>query len=167
MHAHHEELQHKIAAYGDELEAFFKKRLDDPEEAKDMRATVQQRALANLANYRGDGSPRAWLYAIARNLLCNYYRETSRRPGQVVLNDDHHPRTRDPQDLLELKQDADLALQALEQLPERRRQCLYLHALEQYSNEEIATILKLKPNTVRSTLHQARHMLKKLLRLKN
>ena len=39
-----------------------------PEEIEDATQTVLQRALENLAKFRGDSSPRVWLLGIARNV---------------------------------------------------------------------------------------------------
>ena len=52
---------------------------------------------------------------------------------------------------------------ALIQLPEKYRTVLLLHHLEGYNLEEIAKILKLTPQLVKSRLHQARKLLRKYL----
>ena len=58
----------------------------------------------------------------------------------------------------------DLHLRAsLRQLPEKYRTVLLLHHLEGYNLEEVAVILKLTPQLVKSRLHQARKLLRKNL----
>ena len=52
---------------------------------------------------------------------------------------------------------------ALIQLPEKYRTVLLLHHLEGYSLNEVARILKLTPQLVKSRLHQARKLLRKNL----
>ena len=58
----------------------------------------------------------------------------------------------------------DMHLRAsLRQMPEKYRTVLLLHHLEGYSLEEVAKILKLTPQLVKSRLHQARKLLRKNL----
>ena len=58
----------------------------------------------------------------------------------------------------------DMHLRAsLRGLPEKYRTVLLLHHLEGYSLEEVAKILKLTPQLVKSRLHQARKLLRKNL----
>ena len=58
----------------------------------------------------------------------------------------------------------DLHLRAsLRQLPEKYRTVLLLHHLEGYGLDEVARILKLTPQLVKSRLHQARKLLRKNL----
>ena len=60
--------------------------------------------------------------------------------------------------------DVDLQLRAaLIQLPEKYRTPLLLHHLEGYALGEVARILKLTPQLVKSRLHQARKLLRKNL----
>ena len=51
-------------------------------------------------------------------------------------------------------------LDAVLRLPQKYRTVIHLHYYMGYSVDEIATILKSKPSTVKSQLHRARKMLK-------
>ena len=50
-------------------------------------------------------------------------------------------------------------LKAVLQLPVRERTAIYLHDYEGYTAQEIARVLKQRPNTVYSHLHRARKKL--------
>lgn len=54
-------------------------------------------------------------------------------------------------------------LEALRTLPGHQRDVLYLHCVEGYSVEETATLLGLRPGTVKSRLSRARAALRKQL----
>ncbi|MEE5992923.1 MAG: RNA polymerase sigma factor [Oscillospiraceae bacterium] len=53
--------------------------------------------------------------------------------------------------------------EALLQLPPKYRDVVHLHYYEGYKTEEIAEILRRKPDTIRKQLSRARDMLKKIL----
>ena len=61
--------------YVDAVYTYCARRVDDPEHAADLTATIFTRALAALPRYREDGgSFRSWLFSIAHNAVIDSYR---------------------------------------------------------------------------------------------
>ncbi|RYZ86803.1 MAG: sigma-70 family RNA polymerase sigma factor, partial [Proteobacteria bacterium] len=55
-------------------------------DAEDLVQETLLRAFDRFETFRQDGSPRAWLHTIMRNLFYNSYRKKSREPKQVSLD---------------------------------------------------------------------------------
>ena len=121
----------------------------------------------------------AWLYATARN-ICLMQLRARKRGGPAagprllavpeagdmeMLAARHLP---DEQQEAEAAQATEARLQALEhaltQLPPAQRRCLELFFLEDHSYHQIAQILNLDLNLVKSHLQNGRRMLRKILR---
>ncbi len=63
----------------------------------------------------------------------------------------------------EMHQEHDDTLLALMELPERHKNCLYLFYYEDYSIREIASVLEMPENTVKTNLRRGRELLRKRL----
>lgn len=107
--------------------------------------------------YRGNGL-KPWIYGIAVNKARSWRRSTWLRRK---LLERHH---RDRVGLFAVRQtapDAEVEYRqevqrALESLPPPQREVLLLHAIEGFTGEEIARILRIRPKTVWTRLHRAR-----------
>jgi RNA polymerase sigma-70 factor, ECF subfamily len=131
-------------------------------EAEDVAQETFLRAHRALAEFRGEARLGTWLYAIASRLCLNRLASGARRHEH-----------RDEAALLRLPATSGDAVAALERgeleaalheaiagLPEERRIVVVLRDLEGLAYEEIAEVLGLQLNTVRSRLHRARLDLK-------
>lgn len=130
----------------------------DRDAADDLVQDTLERALARRAQWRGDGSVRAWLFCI----LQNRYRDTRRRPGpRLVPVDDLVAEPARPG-----AQEGQMALRevhaAMGRLPADQRAALLLVALEGLSFEEAAQVLGLPRGTLMSRLARARAALRGL-----
>ena len=95
-----------------------------------------------------------WMVRILINECKNLIRRSKFSP--LPLDESIHAHGDEP--------GVDMHLRAsLQQLPEKYRTALLLHHLEGYNLEEVAQILKLTPQLVKSRLHQARKLLRKNL----
>ncbi len=131
-------------------------------EAEDVAQETFLRAHRALGEFRGEARLGTWLYAIASRLCLNRLAAGPRR----------HERS-DEAALAQAAADGVDAVGALERdelaaalheavagLPEDRRMVVVLRDLEGLAYEEIAEVLGLPLNTVRSRLHRARLDLK-------
>lgn len=102
-----------------------------------------------------DCSARAYLLAIARNLVIDRRRKSWREQEITARHEELHqvPAAQDTQ--VELNE----ALRALRRLPETYREPLELWAAGGLSYEEIAAALKLSVPVVKIRIHRARQML--------
>lgn len=98
------------------------------------------------------GTVRTYLFAIARNLVLKYYRDT---------------RDSDPlEDVAQERFSPDLAAaveEAVSSLPPLQQEAVVLFEYEGFTLEEIARIAGCDAGTVKSRLHRARERLKRIL----
>lgn len=109
-----------------------------------------------------DGSLRAWLIGVARNLQRRHWRTNERR-NRALDRMTASPDTSDPSDAIANHLDAinDLASvrEKLDLLSDEHREVLLLAVWEELSYDEIAVVLGVPVGTVRSRLARARRNL--------
>ena len=144
--------RHRQALYG-----YFRRRLDSRERAEDLAQETFLAVIRSSARYQPRALVRTWLYGIAMNLLA----AERRRPALTGPFSATEPATADcPDDSLWVRQ-------ALAQLDAVEREILMLREYEQLAYAEIADLLRLPVNTVRSRLFRARMALKSRLTAEN
>ncbi|UCC62159.1 MAG: sigma-70 family RNA polymerase sigma factor [Anaerolineae bacterium] len=125
-------------------------------EAEDLTARVFHRALRHIQNYTDRGVPfSAWLYRIAHNLVANWHRDQSRR--KFVALDDFYPfelHGEAPEGLAERREEKELLLEAIRDLPDDRLQLLILKFVERLSNAEIGEIMNRSEGAIKSLYHR-------------
>lgn len=134
--------------------------LGDRHEAEDA---VQETFLAvyrGLPGFRGEASPRTWVYRIA--LRCALKVRAHRPPPAGALDDAAEP-ARAPDAELDAREEARRLQAALAALPAEHRAVLSLSTLEGVAHQEIAAILGIPAGTVGSRLHAARKKLQAAL----
>lgn len=146
-----------FARYRDPMYGFFRRRLENAGRAEELAQEVFLAVLRGAARWEPRALFRTYLYGIAMNLLMAERRKAAREaPGVAEATDSPAP------------PDADAALwlrQGIARLEEADREVLLLREYEQLSYEEIAAVLCVPVNTVRSRLWRARLALKELLLL--
>ena len=95
------------------------------------------------------GSIRAYLLGIARKKAVDWWRRHRPDSGEALAS-------------AQAATEPVAIRQALDRLPEDLRIVLWLREVEGYSYDELAAILKIPVGTVRSRLHAARQMLRKV-----
>jgi RNA polymerase sigma-70 factor, ECF subfamily len=126
-------------------------RLGDRAAAEDLAAETFLRAYAARSGFV-DGSPRAWLFTIATNLLRDHTRGAGRRQAALAEWAGRPATVAEPE--FELP-DPQLAL-ALAALRMEEREVLLLFAWAELSYDEIAVVTGVAIGTVRSRLARAR-----------
>ncbi len=144
--------------YRQPIYAFFRRRLPDPTPAEELTQEVFLALLRAATRYEPRALFRTYLYAIALKILRAHRRKAIFRSAFLG-----RPETvPDP-----AKQDAtESALwvrRAIAKLDPTDREILLLREFEQLSYSEIADLLQLPINTVRSRLFRARSALRQLL----
>lgn len=131
-------------------------RTGNHEDAEDLTARVFQRALQHIANYVDRGLPfSAWLYRIAHNLVVNWHRDRKRRT--FIPLDDLILRSLSseaPEYVTEQRQERDLLLEAIRNLPDDRQQLLILKFVDRLSNAEIGKIMGRTEGAIKSLYHR-------------
>ena len=134
---------------------FFRRRLNDIGRAEDLTQEAFVAIIRGTQQYEPRSTFKTYLYAIATKLLWGERRRTVREARSVVasasIQHDIHP-------------SAAMSVQnAVEKLHQDHREVLMLREYEQLSYDEIAGVLGIPVNTVRSRLFRARAELKTLL----
>ena len=141
-----------FARYRKPLYGFFRRRLNHPERAEDLTQETFLAVIRAASRYEPRASVRTYLYGIALKLLAAEQRKftASSTPGQSAPE----PKTDGtPECVLWVRQ-------AMERLDAPDREILMLREYEQLSYSDIAEVLRIPVNTVRSRLFRSRLSLK-------
>jgi RNA polymerase sigma-70 factor, ECF subfamily len=113
-----------------------------------------------LASFEGRSSLRTWLAGVARNVLRDYLRKRGNQKAGDSLDDQVEIRSEGvgPAEALERKVAVDLLDQLLEQMTELQREVFTLCDIEQLSAVEVAGLLEVNENTLRTRLRAARQV---------
>ena len=135
-----------------ELLSFCRYMLGSPADAEDaVQSTFASAHRALLADDR-EIELRPWLFAIARNACLSILRR--RRPEAEIA--EGWASGEDPVAQVEQREDVRQVLATLLELPETQRTALVLSELHGFSQTEIATLLGVRPEQVKSYVYQAR-----------
>ncbi|MBF9234573.1 RNA polymerase sigma factor [Microvirga alba] len=149
--------------------------LRDDTEAEDVVQETYLRAFTHLGGFRGDATLSTWLTRIALNEALGRLRhqrpavelkhlDTINEQGEarviVLPTGRHHS---DPEVAAARSEIRRLLERAVDQLPDPFRVVFVLRDIEEMSIEETASQLGLKPETVKTRLHRARHILRRAL----
>jgi len=134
-----------------------------PADAEDLVQETMMKAYRSYDRFKTNTNAKAWLMTILRNTFLNTKRGTG-RPGFFIWGEletfaGQSNTARDA----EARQDANLAMEALNNLPEDFRTPIVLCDVEDFSYQEIANVMNCPIGTVMSRLYRGRRMLRKAL----
>jgi RNA polymerase sigma-70 factor (ECF subfamily) len=139
--------------YREPIYGFFRRRLNDAGRAEDLAQETFIAVLRGRERYEPRALVRTYLYAIALKQLAAERRRMTRSTAEPAVE-------------AATSSDPDAALwvrQAVEKLDVDSREIVLLREYEQLSYAEIALLIRIPVNTVRSRLFRARMELKSLL----
>lgn len=141
--------------YHGPLYGFFRRRLASQERAEDLAQETFLVVIRATSRYEPRSLVRTYLYGIALKLLAEERRRRAKDPPTPETS---------PEPAMDSASDTVLWVrQALEKLDPGEREVLMLREYEELSYSEIAHLLRLPVNTVRSRLFRARMALKECL----
>ena len=132
----------------------------DPDEAADLTQDAFIRLLRALPSYRGETKFTTWLYRLVVNLGIDRLRRRGAPP--IRLDDDPSLdlESHDPGDdaplVVERGEEARLVREALARLPDAQRLALTLHYFEDMRYEDIADVMGVPLNTVKSHIRRGK-----------
>jgi len=131
-----------------------------PSVAEDLSQEVFIRLWRHLGRIEGPERVPAWIRRVAANAVVDYWRKEEVRERKLrVLRE--HPvarRTVRPSSRMETTEATDAVQAALERLPAKLRSVVVLRAMEGLSYDELADVLGISTNAVRSRLFRARQL---------
>ncbi|MCX7703396.1 MAG: sigma-70 family RNA polymerase sigma factor [Planctomycetota bacterium] len=170
-----DEIEALYQRYSDKIYNMLLRMLGDEEEALDVAQETFLRAHKGLSSFHGSSSPYTWLFRIALNCAYSHIKEKKRKlfsslapdseNSEETISDNIIDHTApDAPSLLQQSETAAAVQQAILRLPEDLRFAVVLRDIEELSYEEIAEIENCPAGTVKSRVHRAREMLKRLLK---
>jgi len=137
----------------DDLYAYVAGLLRDRVAAEDVTALAFERAFRKWDRFDpAKGSPRGWLFGIARNAALDEFRKRKRESSLDFDPTDDSPSPADGLAELELRQ---AVTEALAQLPAAEREIVALKFFAGLSNPEIAEATGISPSNVGTRIHRA------------
>lgn len=156
--------------YSRPVSFFFARRGFSRDECRDLTQETFLGVCRGIERFRGGTDVEKWLYTIAINVWRNEVRRrsTEKRAAKEVSLDKILGTAKeiegrqdvDPLKAVLVEERHDLLHQAIRELPDQMRQCLILRIDQQLKYGEIATVMRISINTVKSQLFQAREKLR-------
>ena len=148
-----EAFEELFARYRGPLHGFFRRRLDNAARAEDLSQETFLAVIRGTSRYEPRALVRTYLYGIALKLLASERRKRAKDPQ--LSQPEAAPGDTSAAALW--------VRQGLEKLDSSEREILMLREYEQLSYSEIAGLLRIPVNTVRSRLFRSRMALKNYL----
>jgi RNA polymerase sigma-70 factor (ECF subfamily) len=140
----------------------------DPHVAEDLTQDTFLRAWPSRGRLRDERALRVWLFRITANLWRDRLRRNRSPIAQASplagTETGDEPNT---ERIAAARDDVRIALDALNALPPRQREVLYLCACEELSSAEIADVLKMSREAVKVNLSLARKRMRELVNDEN
>ncbi|MBX3012053.1 MAG: sigma-70 family RNA polymerase sigma factor [Caldilineaceae bacterium] len=151
--------------YVDRVYAYIYHRVGNAQDAEDLTARTFYRALDKLHTYEDRGLPfSAWLFRIAHNLVANWHRDRGRRRFLSLDKLWSHSKEGDtPEEQVEQKENQAALWEAIERLPEDRRNLLLYKFGSRLSNLEIGELLQKSESAIKSLYFRTLATLRKEL----
>lgn len=129
--------------------------------AEEVLQDVMLAVWNSAGNFRRESKVRTWLLTIARNRAINAQRRYT--PALVELDEAFYSADTSPLEKVERRSQQQALSAALAQLPPFHREILVLIFYHQLSGPEVAEVLGITLGTVKSRLHRAKAMLRRVL----
>lgn len=149
------------------LLGYLHARTGNRQAAEELLQDVMLAAWKNAHKFEARSKVKTWLLVIARNRAINAHRK--RRVPVMDLNAAFDLKSDDtsPVEAAMRSDRKDAVRQAITQLPQAQREVLVLVFYHQLTGPEVAEVLDISVGTVKSRLHRAKEMLKRVLSQEN
>ena len=159
-----------VAEYGDRLHQTAFRVCGNWHDAQDLAMRTIIQAVRNIRSYQEKSAFYTWLCSILFNLVRSDMRKKGVRAVMLVGTaedafrntglDDPKDMSPDPFEMLATKADASAVRAAIDGLPKRLRDIVYMFYYDDLSVLDMASLLSAPVGTVKSLLHEARHKLR-------
>ncbi len=149
--------------YGQEVLQLVYSYVNNKEVAEDLTQDIFVKCYKSLHTYKGNSNLKTWLWRIAIN-HCKDYLKSWYNKKVIVTEDDftymESQKESVEQIVIQSAEDSRLA-SAVMNLPIKYREVIYLFYYEELSIKEIAIVIDVKENTIKTRLKKAKELLKK------
>ena len=151
-----------IKEYQNPLYVFLLRIMRNEDDARDICQDTFFRAYKYLKSFREDAKFSSWLFQIGYHISIDKLRK-KKRHAAALSRMDLKVKTPGKERDLEIKEEGIRITQLMEDLPHNHRAVLHLFYKEEKSYKEIASIMKIPINTVKSHIFRAKEILRKRL----
>lgn len=154
--------------YGESIYHLLFLTVKDHALAEDITQDVFFKAYCKLDTFRGEGEIKHWLFKIAMNESKKYFRSWTFRNIWTMVDErlgsnlDQHAKD-SVEEEVENRLNREDTLEMIMSLLPMYRQVIILHYYEDLTTKEIARILSVSQDVVRTRLHRARKQLRKIM----
>jgi RNA polymerase sigma-70 factor, ECF subfamily len=165
-----------VLRYQGRLQTVLRHLVGSPEQAEDLAQEVFLRVYRARESYMPESKFSTWLYTIANHAAANALRSRSRRPEITLPSRDSGPMGARPLDnmlqassgqmparQLDKAETREIVRMAIESLSNRQRMAVLLSKFESMSYADIAAVMEMSPQAVKSLLTRARENLREVL----
>ena len=165
-----------VARYQGRLLTVLRHLVGSPEQAEDLAQEVFLRVYRARKTYQPGAKFATWLYTIANHAAANALRSQSRRHEVTLQPRDSGPLGAHPLDTLAQASSSQMPARQLDKLEmreivrmsldalnERQRMAILLSKFEGMSYGDIAEVMEISPQAIRSLLSRARENLREVL----
>lgn len=157
-------LEEWMTLYGQDVIHLAYSYVHNYHKAEDVAQDVFMRAWRNFESFQGQSSVKTWLLSITANRAKDYLRSWS---AKHEMSDDGLvlqtiPVT-DTESQVEARLNGDALWRIVRNLPEKYREVVVLYYQKELSGQEVAEVLGISEQSVRTRLHRARQLLKQAL----
>jgi RNA polymerase sigma-70 factor (ECF subfamily) len=157
-------LEELLARHQSQIYRFGMKMCGDPEDAKDVLQDTLLAMARGVRNFRGESSLATWLYTVARSFCIKKRRRSKFAPRNVESLETGAgvevkrltAPSNDPAEALEGKRMEEALEEAVSALDPKYREVLVLRDMEGLTAREVAEVLGIGVDAVKSRLHRAR-----------
>ena len=131
-------------------------------QSEDLVQDVFLKILRKAKTFRGEGSFKAWMFNIARNVALDHLRKNKRQNNESLdddMMDQHLADHRSAEQAAAGSQKMQLVMQALARLPAAAQEVIWLGRFEFDNYEELGQALACNAGTARVRMHRAMALL--------
>lgn len=134
---------------------------------EDLEQEVYIKTWKNIDKYKEQNKFKSWISAISANVCRDYLKSKTFKTTSVLIHDEeiieNIKENSQVEKITDNKQRQTLILKAVEQLPKKLKEVIYLYEFEEKTYEEISNKLKVPTGTIKSRLFNARKILSEKL----
>ncbi len=151
-------LKKLIRLYRDRIFLYTYGILQNYEDSEEATAEVFFQVWRSAKKFKGMSKVSTWLFGIARNVSMNVLRKRRRRFQTIEIMD--HDAVWEE---IEIEEDVELLRRAIEKLPPPHKEVIHLAFYEELPYSDIAQIIGVPENTVKTRVFYAKKKLKELV----
>jgi RNA polymerase sigma-70 factor (ECF subfamily) len=148
----------KVLPFKDKVYRLAKRLLVSGDEAEDATQELYLKLWKNKESLEGYKNMEAFAMTMTKNYCLDQLK--SRRASNLMLVHSNYANPESLQKNIEVKDDAGLMLQLIDELPQKQRLVIQLRDVENYDFDEIGEILEMEQTAIRVTLSRARKTLR-------